>query len=347
MGMTPGVAVNGRFYSHRPTGMQRYAIEVSRRLGASVDCLRPSKPMAGIKGHLWEQFYLPAAVKGRLLWSPNDTGPLAVSNQVCTFHDMIPLDHPEWFNKRFADWYGWLLPRLARKVRHIIANSTYTKKRVLELCGIGEDRVTVIPLGVDPRFRRQPAEAVEQMRQKIGLPGREYVLYLGSLEPRKNMAGLLAAWSKVQDSLPEDLQLVIAGAKGKPGVFAQVYPETLPPRVHFTGYVDDELLPALYSGAMAVVYPSLYEGFGFPPLEAMACGVPVVTSNTTSLPEVTGGAAMLVNPTDTGAIASAIEALAKSAGLRDRMGRQGCDWARQFCWDRAAKRTWEVLEAYA
>src|SRR6185436_307695 len=114
------IAINARFYVHRPTGMQRYALELARRFGDRIHLLRPLHALRGAAGHLWEQLYLPSLLHGRLLWSPNNTGPLAVSRQVCTIHDLIPLDHPEWFNRRFAAWYEWLLPRLARKIQHII-----------------------------------------------------------------------------------------------------------------------------------------------------------------------------------------------------------------------------------
>src|SRR6266852_2908724 len=114
-----GIALNARFYVHRPTGMQRYALELVGRLENWLDQVRPARALRGPAGHLWEQLYLPAAVRGRLLWSPNNTGPLAVGRQVCTIHDLIPLDHPEGFNRRFSAWYEWLLPRLAKKVQHI------------------------------------------------------------------------------------------------------------------------------------------------------------------------------------------------------------------------------------
>src|SRR5579862_2313675 len=142
--MTP-IALNARFYSHRPTGMQRYALELTRRFAGCVDPVRPARPLRGPSGHLWEQFYLPSAVHGRLLWSPNNTGPLAVAKQVCTIHDLIPLDHPEWFSRHFSRWYAWLLPRLAQRVRRIVAISDFTKRRAVELLGIAPEKIVVIP----------------------------------------------------------------------------------------------------------------------------------------------------------------------------------------------------------
>src|SRR5260370_23645004 len=117
------IEVNAQFYAHRPSGMQRYAVDLARRFEDRIQPVRPVKPLRGAAGHLWEQLYLPSAVRCRLLWSPNNTGPLAIARQGCTIHDIIPLDHPEWFNRRFAAWYERLLPRLCKKARPIIAIS--------------------------------------------------------------------------------------------------------------------------------------------------------------------------------------------------------------------------------
>jgi len=151
------IALKARFRSHRPTGMQRYALELSSRFAAYLDPLVPERPLKGPSGHLWEQLYLPAAVGGRLLWSPNNTGPLAVAKQVCTIHDLIPLDHPEWFSRKFSQWYRWLLPRLAKRVRQIIAISEFTKCRIVELLGVPPEKIAVIPNGVNARFSPRPA----------------------------------------------------------------------------------------------------------------------------------------------------------------------------------------------
>ena len=341
------VVLNARFAWQRTTGMQRYAWELARRFGDRLQPARPGRPLRGMSGHLWEQFCLPPAVGRRLLWSPNNTGPLAIARQVCTIHDLIPLDRPEWFAPRFASWYGWLLPRLARRVRHIIAVSEFTRSRILERFGIDPSRVTVIPNGVDGRFAPRPALEVERVRADLGLPTARYVLSVGSLEPRKNVNRLLEAWARAVPRLPEDLYLVVSGAKGVARVFSSVSLGRLPPRVLLTGYVPDEHLPALYSGATIFVYPSLYEGFGLPPLEAMACGTPVITSNTTSLPEVVGDAALLVDPLDVEATARAIERLAGDEAERARLRRLGLERIARFNWDDVAARTWEVLREHA
>jgi glycosyltransferase involved in cell wall biosynthesis len=340
------VALNARFYAHRPTGMQRYAMKVSALLRERLVTLMPDQPLTGIKGHLWEQTCLPAALKGLLLWSPNTTGPLCVPRQVCTIHDLAPLDHPEWFSGRFAKWYKWLLPPLARRVEHLIVISQYTKSRIVDCLGVEPERITVIPNGIDAQFQVADAAAIAGMRNELGI-SRPYLLYVGSLEPRKNLGRLLEAWGAVEDSVPNDIELIVAGAPGRTLVFSRLEVEHVPTRVHFVDYVPEQHLAPLYSGAIAMIYPSLYEGFGLPPLEAMACGAPVITSKTTSLPEVTGDAAILINPAQVNEIADAIVQVVECAGLRAEMRSRGREQARQFSWDRAAASTWDVLGRFA
>lgn len=341
------IALNARFFSHKPTGMQRYGIEMANRLSDVLDVVRPSVPMKGAKGHLWEQMYLPTATRHRLLWSPNNTGPLAVARQLCTIHDIIPVDHPEWFNARFAQWYEWLLPKLVNRVEHMIAVSQFTKDRVVERFGVRPEKISVVWNGVDATFYPRSTAEIAAMRQSAGLPEGRYVLSLGSLEPRKNLARLLVAWRKLAEEIDPDIQLVVAGAKGASQVFAQADLGPIPARVHFAGYIPQEQLPMLYSGAMALVYPSLYEGFGLPPLEAMACGCPVVTSSTTSLPEVAGTASILVDPRDTDAIANGMWKLLSSKTLRHDLSRRGQHHARSLTWDRSAAATRKILLAHA
>src|SRR5258708_778238 len=228
------IALNARFYAHRPTGMQRYAIELSQRFANHLDAVRPSKPLRGPTGHLWEQFYLPSAVRGRLLWSPNNTGPLAVAKQVCTIHDLIPLDHPEWFNRRFARWYSWLLPRLAKRVQRIIAVSEFTRQRIVELLGVQAEKVVVIPNGVGAHFSPRDPQEIAAARLASGIESSSYLLCVGSLEPRKNLIRLLEAWLAAQPMGPEDLVLVVVGGAPNARVFGPPPSPTVPPRVRFS-----------------------------------------------------------------------------------------------------------------
>src|SRR6267154_3859549 len=267
-----GIVVNLRSQGAGLTGVQRYSQELCARLNRGIDTVTPRRPLHGIAGHLWEQTGLPVRVATRLLWSPANTGPLAVERQVLTIHDVAPLDHPEWFESKFATWYGWMIPALARRVRCLITVSEFSKRRLVLNTGIDESRVHVIPNGVSERFHPRNIDTIREVLTRLRVPTERYVLTLGSIEPRKNLSRLLEAWRISAPRLPDDVWLVIAGAQGKGHIFAMTQLGEIPLRVYSTGFVQDEDLPALYSGAMAMVYPSIYEGFGLPVLEAMAAG---------------------------------------------------------------------------
>ena len=337
--MQPKVWVNGRFVSKRLTGVQRYASEIVSRLGDRCQ-LTNAGPGDGVRGHRWEQVSLPLQCRGGLLWSPCNTGPLAVRRQVVTIHDATFADTPECFSRPFAAWYRFLIPRLARRVRRVLTVSEFSRRRLAELTGLDERDIDVIPNGVDPRFAPPSPDAVALARARFDLPG-PYVLTLGSIEPRKNLATLLTAWSRVADRRT-DLTLAVAGAAN--AIFGRVGidPASLP-RVKLLGYVDDAALPALYGGCETFVFPSVYEGFGLPPLEAMACGAAVVCSNATALPDVVGDGAVLVDPKDADAIAEAIVRVTDGPSLRAALVARGVPRAALFNWDASAELVWQSL----
>jgi len=267
-----------------------------------------------------------------------------VERQVVTIHDITPLDHPEWLNPKFAKWYQFLIPRLARRVQRIITVSDFTKNRICEVTSVKSDKVVVIYNGVDERFRPKAVEEIIRTKDALGISDFRYILTVATIEPRKNLQRLIKAWETICANLPEDVWLMIVGAKGKDLVFRNASFNTLPPRVRMLGHVPDELLPALYSGALAFAYVSIYEGFGLPPLEAMACGTPVLTSNVTSLPEVVGDAALTVDPYDIEAIADGIRHLVEDDHLRENLSQKGIARAKLFSWDKTARLVWNVLE---
>lgn len=337
------IVVNTRILSGQTTGAPRYLDELLRRWADHVDKISPTHNLHGLRGHAWEQFVLPTRIAGRVLFSPSNTGPLAVRRQVVALHDVVPLDHPEWLNPRFAAWYRFLTPRLAKRVAHIVTVSHFSKERIIERIGIDEDRITVAWNGVDKRFQPRSKGVLTDSLSKLKLPSDRYVLYVGSLEPRKNVPRLLDAWRGVLNEIQEDIWLILAGAKGKPDVFASDDAEkNLPARVHLAGHVDDKLLPYLYSGALCFVYPSIYEGFGLPPVEAMSSGVPVVTSNRAALSEIAGDAAILVDPFKVDDIADGIVRICNDSSLRQRLIRSGLERANLFNWDMTAS---SILDA--
>ena len=267
---------------------------------------------------------------------------------VVTIHDVIPLILPRTFTPKHRAVVRLALARVRRRADHVIVPSHAVKRDVVRLLGLPEDLVTVTHHGCEPRFhpRADPASH-RAAAARYGLPPR-YVLAVGTLEPRKNLTTLLQAFARLRRAGEVDpaLRLVLAGARGwlDEPIFRAVRSFGLDEVVRFPGFIDDDDLPDLYRGAEAFVFPSLYEGFGLPLLEAMACGAPVVTSNTSSLPEVAGGAALLVDPLDVGGLAAVVARVLRDEGLRERLRAAGLARARQFSWETAAR---QVLDVYA
>jgi glycosyltransferase involved in cell wall biosynthesis len=264
-----------------------------------------------------------------------------MADQVVTIHDIIPIERPDWFSRSFAALHAWLVPLLVQRVRHVITVSEYTRQRLIERFRINPDRVTTIPNGVGEEYYRRSATEIAHMRANLAIPQGDYVLSVCSLEPRKNLHRLLDAWRLIQPLYPATL--VVAGARGSSGVFKDADLDRTPRGVHFTGYVPETLLPALYSGASCFAYPSLYEGFGLPVLEALACEVPVVTSNTTSLPEVAGSSATLVDPERIDQIADAIIDILRHSELRRTLIQHGRQHSARFTWAACARSTESLL----
>ncbi len=340
--MAHEILVNGRFIGRQVTGVDRYASEVLRCLGGRVRVIRPFRPLTGFLGHFWEQLVLPFLVQGKgLLWSPANSGPMLISRQVLTIHDLSPLEHPEWFTPTYSLWYRWMFPMISRRVKCILTPSEYVREKVLRRFALSAERVSAVMEGVNlERFRPQPADSIHP---RYSIPGR-YILFLGSLQPRKNITLLMEAWRKLQADFP-DVWLVAAGTTGH--VFHRVEIPTGLQRVIFPGYVPDADLPELYSGADVFVLPSLEEGFGLPVLEAMACGTPVILSKAGALPEVAGEAGLQVNPCSVEELSESLRRLLSDSNLRADLKQRGLERAHRFPWERSAEQIWEVLTRYA
>lgn len=341
------IFVNARVRAMRTNGVNRYTTELEERMGGRFTSLAPKTSLQGIKAHLWEQAVLPAKVGRGLLWSPANCGPLAIERQVLTVHDVASLEHPEWYSRAFGAWYRWITPRLVRRVRRVITISQFSKQRLLDFTKVDESRISVIPGGVDKRFCPRTAEEIERVRVNLGIPSPCYVLSVSTLEPRKNLHRLLAAWESCAARLPRKVWLVIAGSKGPGHVFRALDLESKISRVHVTGFVADSDLPALYSGALALAYVSLYEGFGLPVLEAMASGTVPIAANNTALPEVVGDAGLLVDPFDCEAMSAGIEQVVTEPDLRRELEAKAIERSRQFSWESAALETWGTLNVEA
>lgn len=342
------LSINARFASQATTGVQRVAHELASRLRTPHRLLQPRRPLSGPFAHLWEQSVLPLRSGDDLLWSPCNTGPVLARNQIVTIHDVSVFDHPEWYAPNFVRLYRNLLPTLARNCRRVVTVSAYSRDRICHHFGLSPGTVEVIPNGIGPEFHRRPLDEVLQVQDRHGLTDQRYFLVLGTREPRKNLDLAIRAWLRLRGRIAPDFRLAVTGKMGSSRIFhgsGTQIPEDA--GVHYLGYVDDALLPALISGAHALIYPSLYEGFGLPVAEAMACGTPAITTTRSSLPEVGGDAAIYVDPADPDSLAKTLLELAKSAAMRQEYGERGVARARRFDWDVAARQMDSVLEAAA
>ena len=275
--------------------------------------------------------------------------PFAPCPVVVSIHDLSFEHLPETFNRRSRAQLRFTVRRSARRAARVLALSEHARHDIISTYKIAPDLVIAIPLAAPAHFRPVEDEnELQRVRQTYGING-DYILSVGSIQPRKNLTRLLSAYEGLRRTRPKDSlpQLVLVGKRG------WLYRETLKTIEEFgtgvivTGYVPETDLPALYSGALCFVYPSFFEGFGLPPLEAMKCGTPVITGDRTSLPEVVGDAGVLVNPFDIEAIASAISTLIDDSGLRSRLRIKSLNRARIFDWRETARRTLEVYKQAA
>ena len=265
---------------------------------------------------------------------------------VCaTLFDAIPQHHPEWANPRLRSLKNLALRKSVRWADHVITLSHAMVPELTEHYGIGSERIFVVPPGVDARwFERESAARIASFQARHGLkPG--YLLFVGTLQPRKNIERIVAAFERMPAQTTTGRQLVIAGREGRRAgrIVAMMRAAVADGRVRWLDYVEGDDMRALYQGAGAFVFPSLYEGFGLPVLEAFASGIPVVTSTTTSLPETAGGAALLVDPTDVDALAGAMASIIDDSALANRLRTAGLERARAFTWARCAAETNAVL----
>ena len=274
--------------------------------------------------------------------------PFAPCPVVVSIHDLSFEHLPETFKRRSRAQLRLTVRRSARKATHILALSEHARADIVATYGIAPERVTAIPLAAADRFRPITDEKeLQRVRHTYGIAG-DYILTVGSIQPRKNLRRLISAYTRLRREAPEATHpsLVIVGRQ------AWLFGDTLrairdsgfADSIILTGYVPDADLPALYSGARCFVYPSFFEGFGLPPLEAMKCGVPVIAGNRTSLVEVVADAGLLVDSLDSDAIASALSRVLNDRELREELSVKGLNRSRLFRWQETAKRTLEVYE---
>ena len=363
------IGVNGRFLIAKQTGVQRAASNLVRALIAidreneyiiftgdvqkdNPDWDYPNVTVVGsciregnsFRNHWWEQFVLPKLAKKYrvdVLHSPANMAPLFYRGvSVVHIHDLCFVVNPQWYSFLFHSVYNIVIPRLAKKASRVITNSNNSRNDLLQFCRIDANKVNLIYWAVDSRFSPLPEPDVP----KIDFPKEGYILYVGSLEPRKNISTLIKAYQRLRTDFPEiKTKLILIG--GESPLFADVRLKIKrwQEDVIFKGYVEDKCLREYYRNAMVVAYPSFYEGFGLPPLEAMASGAPVVTSLTSSIPEVVGDAALMVSPFDYQQLAQTLSKVILSEELREHMSRAGLEQVKKFNWSRVAR---NVISVY-
>jgi glycosyltransferase involved in cell wall biosynthesis len=300
---------------------------------------------------LWHRLRLP-------LWVELATGSLDIfhspdfvlppvrrARTILTVHDLSFIRYPQCADANLRAYLNKVVPRSVHRADLVLADSHSTKDDLMELLAVEPARIEVVYPGVEERFHPiEDQTLLEQVRNRYNLPPR-FILGLGTLQPRKNFTRLIEAYSLLVIRYPS-LHLVIAGGKGwlYEEIFATVERLGLEEKVVFPGFVADEHLPALYNLADLFVFPSLYEGFGLPPLEAMACGTPVITSDASSLPEVVGQAGLMVEATDVESLAEAMQRVLEDDALREGMIARGLEQARKFTWGKAAAKLLSLYE---
>lgn len=354
------IAINGRFLTQPATGVQRYALELVRAWDlmlsyGEIDPERyqlelispilktpvepfnniPLRQQGRLSGNAWEQIELPWFTRGEFLFNPCNVGPLLKINQAVTFHDASVFAVPESYSWAFRFKYGLGFTILGRTARVIFTVSHYSKKELVQYCHIPDARLHVVYEGCDHinRIASDPG-----VFKKFDIGDVPFLISVGSHALHKNFSILDEAAAR----LPADtLEFIIAG-----GTFTRWFNAgtgAAPGNVRKLGYVTEGELKALYQKALALIIPSYYEGFGLPPLEAMACGCPVIASNTASLPEICGEAALYINPDRPEDLVKRIEELLEDKCTRVELSEKGTAQAEKFTWSSTARATWEIL----
>ncbi len=300
-------------------------------------------------GDIWEHIHLPRILKNNrveVFHGPATLIPLCRGHYgtVVTIHDLVAFLFPETIPKKYALYMRWLIKRVVEKADRIISVSENTKHDLVEILGVDPKRISVVYEAAQPMF--QPVEdeiALAEVKRRYGIDG-PFFYHVGNIEPRKNLVRLIRAYLHLRERVGRQVKLVISGQKG--WLTGQLYRGftglDLGEDVIFTGYVPHSDLPLLMNAAQAFIFPSLYEGFGLPVLEAMKCGTPVLTSNISSLPEIVGHAAILVDPYDEESITHGMEQLIRDSDLTTRLARQGQEQAALFSWKKAATESLQV-----
>lgn len=300
---------------------------------------------------IWHRARLPLPVetftgKVDLYHATDFVLPPTRARSILTVHDLSFIRVPEAASPSLRAYLNAVVPRSIARADHVLADSQATKDDIVHFYGILPEKITVLLSGVDARFQKTNSDSLlVTTRSKYKIGERPYILSVGTVQPRKNYGRLIEALARLREQ-GFDISLVIVGGRGwlEDPIYETMRKTGMQDYVHFTGFADEADLPVLYSGAACVAFPSLYEGFGFPVLEGMACGVPVMTSNISSLPEVSGDAALMVDPYDIEAITDTLARLLNDSALRQSLIAKGYERAKMFTWEAAARHLQQVYK---
>ncbi|MFH1369566.1 MAG: glycosyltransferase family 1 protein [Elusimicrobiota bacterium] len=364
------IGINARYIQKQATGIENYLSQIISNLkridskNEYVLFFGSDKPVPGgfpsdnfavdvpkfktnsqLKRLFWEHFYLPSAItrnKIDVFHEPSFIAPMFKKcPTVITIHDLAFIIHPECFTFKNVLYFKAMMKRSIESSDYVIAVSESTKNDIINRFKVSPEKVKMIHSGVNEYFHRiEDKKAIKPVLEKYGIT-RDFILNVSLISPRKNLLNLLKSFKLMREKKSVDYQLVITGAKGwlYEDIFKAVSDLSLQKDVVFTGYVSDSELLCLYNSAKIFAYPSVYEGFGFPALEAMACGCPVVASNTSSLPEICGDAALLVEPADLDELSDALYRMLTDSKLREDMIKRGFVRITKFSWRNTAKET--------
>lgn len=349
--------VNGRYLTQKATGVHRYAFEICNKLhemGVDFHVAVPNEihpdykfsfkvvKCGSLNTHLWEQISLPRYLKrigSPLLISFTGCGPLNYSNQIMTIHDVSHERYPEWFSKNYYRFYHYMMPRIGKKAHAVLTVSEFSKKEIVDTLGINSEKIHVVHSNVP--FHSKPSK--EEILSFTRNPEAErYILAVSSMDPRKNFIRLVEAFDKIKD---KSVKLYIIGMSFKAFNTPDLQ-KLIGENVHLPGYIPDEKLQTMYQNALLSVYPSLYEGFGLPPLESMTYGCPVINSDIPALREVSQDAALYVDPYSVEDITQKIEQLSVDEPLRKELQEKGLLQIKKYSWDKSAKQVYELAQLF-
>ncbi|WP_175924911.1 glycosyltransferase family 4 protein [Burkholderia cepacia] len=338
---------NGRFATQKTTGVQRVARELIAALVRtqpqdSVTLLVPphtdtvvsgtkTVKVGFAKGVIWEQLVLPLFARRDRIVNLSNSGSIFRGNQIIYMHDAAVFDTPAHFSRSFRAWYRIMFWILARTSVCVLTNSSFSRDRLAHHCGVSTDKISVVPLGADHLDALKPDPSV--LNEHALTPGR-FVLAVSSMNPTKNFRRLIEAFRQIDDP---SVDLVIVGMRNAAVFGTQDDISVSEPNIKYAGYISDEKLKALYQHAACFLYPSIYEGFGIPPLEAMRYGCPTLVGRSAALPEVCADAALYCDPYSSNDIAEKLRNLLDSAELREDLKHRGSIHARQYSWSKSAE----------